>query len=123
MFKRIAVLTSGMSLALGSTPAMAQDAQAGATVYRRCVACHSTTGAASIGPPLNGIVGRQAGKAPRYMYSKALASKSIVWDRAALDRFLTRPQALVPGTKMGFAGLSNPKERHDLIAYLATLGK
>ena len=113
----------GMAIPWAGSQAMAQDARAGTVVYRRCAACHTTTGRPSIGPPLNGVVGRTAGTVPRFAYSKAMAAGRIVWDRAALDRFLARPQGVVPGTKMGFAGISNPKDRQDLIAYLAGLPK
>jgi len=41
-----------------------------------------------------------------------------VWDQANLDRRLTKPQTLVPGAKMFFA-MPNPKDRADVIAYLA----
>ena len=123
MLNKIALVALGLAVPLAAAPAAAQDAQAGATVFRRCSVCHTTTGKISVGPPLDGVVGRKAGTFPRYTYSKAMASQTIVWDRAALDQFLTRPQALVPGTKMGFAGLSNAKERQYLITYLATLRK
>ena len=123
MLHRIVMVVLGLAIPFGATQAVAQDAQAGAALYRRCSVCHSSTGAISVGPPLNGVVGRAAGTVPRYTYSKAMTSRAMVWDRATLDRFLTRPQALVPGTKMGFAGLNNAKERQDLIAYLTTLRK
>lgn len=123
MPKKIALMGLGLAGLLAGTPAVAQDAQAGAIVFRRCAVCHSTTGTISVGPPLNGVVGRAAGVVPRYTYSKAMTSRGLVWDQATLDKFLTRPQAVVPGTRMGFAGLADAKERQDLIAYLATLRK
>lgn len=107
---------------LGVTSAKAQDA-AGATVFKRCAICHSTVGKISIGPPLNGVVGRKAGAIPKFVYSKAIASSMLTWDKTTLDKFLARPQGETPGTKMGFAGLANPKDRQDVIAYLATLNK
>ncbi|HYZ48155.1 MAG TPA: cytochrome c family protein, partial [Sphingomonas sp.] len=44
------------------------------------------------------------------------------WTYEQLDRFLTAPARAVPGTKMGFAGIRNPRERAHVIAFLATLG-
>lgn len=123
MLNKSVWIVLGLAVPLGATPAAAQDVKAGAAIYRRCAVCHSTTGAISVGPPLNGVMNRAAGAVPRYTYSKTITSRSIVWDNATLDRFLTRPQAVAPGTKMGFAGMSNAKERQDLIAYLATLRK
>lgn len=124
MLRRVSlsVAIAAASLLYGAE-AMAQDAAAGAVVFKRCAICHSTTGAISIGPALNGVVGRPSASLPKFTYSKAMTSKSIVWDKTTLDKFLTGPQAMVPGTKMAFAGLSNAKDRQDVIAYLATLKK
>jgi cytochrome c len=44
----------------------------------------------------------------------------LVWDAPTLDRWLTNPSALVPGTKMFFK-IDDAQQRADLIAYLATL--
>lgn len=124
MLNKSFILTAlGLAIVSGASAARAQDATAGGVVYKRCAICHSTTGTISVGPPLNGIVGRKGAGVPKYTYSKAMAGKAIVWDAPTLDKFLARPQALVPGTKMGFAGLTNPKDRQNLIAYLATLKK
>jgi cytochrome c len=59
-----------------------------------------------------------AGSLPGYSYSAALKSSTLVWDEATLDRWLTNPAALVPGTAMAFAGLPKPEDRAALIAYL-----
>jgi cytochrome c len=42
------------------------------------------------------------------------------WDRERLDRFLTNPQAYLPGTRMKFAGVPDPAERKELIEFLAS---
>lgn len=124
MPKKIFTLAAAsVMLSFGCSSAIAQDAAAGANVYKRCSVCHSTTGKISLGPPLNGVVGRKSGTVPKYTYSKAMLSKAFAWDSAILDKFLTKPQAVVPGTKMAFVGLSNAKDRQDLIAYLKTLKK
>lgn len=103
--------------------ALAQDPENGARVFKRCAVCHSTTGAPLIGPHLDGVMGRKAGAVPGYGYSGALSNSAVVWDETTLDAFLTRPQAVVPGVRMAFAGLPRAKDRQDLIAYLATLHK
>ncbi len=75
------------------------------------------------GPAQNGVVGSKAGTRPGYNYSAAMkeaGEKGIVWDEATLDKYLTDPKALVPGTKMVFPGLKNEKDRQDVIAYLKT---
>jgi cytochrome c len=111
--------------ALGAHPADAQtaDVQAGAHIFLgQCGACHSTQpGQTRVGPSLSGIVGRPSGSVPGYTYSSANLAAKLVWDSAALDRYLTNPRAVIPGTKMPYGGLRDPAERADLIAYLASL--
>jgi cytochrome c len=48
---------------------------------------------------------------------------NLVWDDKTLDRFLANPMAAVPGTAMGYAGITDRKERTDLIAYLKKANK
>src|SRR5215831_8954048 len=78
------------------------DATRGASVYQVCMGCHSIDDD-DVGPRHRGVVGRTAGTVPGFAYSPALKGSHIVWDRATLDRWLTNPQALVPGTRMFFA--------------------
>jgi cytochrome c len=52
-------------------------------------------------------------------YSKAMTRSKIVWSAETLDRFLENPMQALPGTSMGYTGVTDPKERADLIAYLA----
>ena len=42
----------------------------------------------------------------------------IVWNAKTLDRFIENPLKTMPGTAMGYAGVTDKKERADLIAYL-----
>ncbi|MGE5539353.1 MAG: c-type cytochrome [Gemmatimonas sp.] len=107
--------------ALASTfaaPAIAGgDPDQGAAKYERaCTGCHSLD-ANRVGPAHRGVFGRKAGSAPGYAYSKALKSSSIVWNEETLDRWLTNPQALVPGTRMAFR-VSDAETRADIIAFL-----
>ena len=93
------------------------DLSAAEELYsRRCGACHSLD-AHRIGPRHRGVVGRQAGSLADYDYSDALRQAAFVWDGALLDRWLSNPEALVPGQKMGFR-LSSQDERAAIIAYL-----
>jgi cytochrome c len=50
-----------------------------------------------------------------------MKKSDIVWDAKILDAYLDSPQKVVPGNRMPFAGLKNPTDRSDLVAYLATL--
>jgi cytochrome c2 len=108
-----------------ATPALAQDATAGANVFRRCMACHAVGEAAKnrVGPVLNGVVGRVAGTGADYKYSDAMlgaGAGGLVWTPETLAQFLAKPRAYVSGTKMAFAGIANPDEIANVIAYLAT---
>lgn len=110
----------GLLLAAGS--AAAQDAKHGAAVFAsNCAMCHSTQpGRNVMGPSLHGVVGRKAGTVPGFNYSQAMKNSGLVWTPAELDTYLTAPRAVVTGTHMSYPGLHSPKDRADLIAYLAT---
>jgi cytochrome c len=116
-------LMTAILTAVGS--ANAQDlspgnAEAGAVVFRRCMACHKVGPDAKngVGPVLNGVVGRAAGVYPDYSYSTANKNSGLTWDEPTLATYLHAPRKLVPGTKMTFAGLSKDQEIADVIAYL-----
>jgi len=92
------------------------DAAKGKVLYQACAACHSID-ENDVGPKHRGVFGRHAGSLPDYNYSPALKRSGITWDEASLDRWLTNPSALVPGTKMFFK-IDDAQARADLIAYL-----
>ncbi|TXC70111.1 cytochrome c family protein [Sphingomonas ginsenosidivorax] len=101
------------------------DAAAGAIVFRRCAACHTITssGSDTDGPNLYGVVGAPvAERRPRFAYTAALQAAGGVWDTKRLDTWLANPRRMVPGTAMNFVGLQDPKDRADVIAYLAANG-
>jgi cytochrome c len=114
-----------VSLCLAAAPHLAQaaDAAAGQALFKtKCALCHSVVaGQNRVGPSLFGVVGRKAGTAPAYNYSQANKASGKTWDDATLDTYLTNPKALVPGTKMIFAGLPDATDRGNVIAYLDTL--
>jgi cytochrome c len=70
-----------------------------------------------------GVVGRKAGSLPGYAYSPAMKAQSFVWDKVMLDRWLTQPTAVVPGTAMAFGGVPSKADREAIIAYLASEGR
>src|SRR5215831_478770 len=118
--------TMAMAAALMmATPAMAQEgnAEEGAEVFKKCRACHDVGPEAKnkVGPLLNDIVGRKAGTIEGFNYSeanKSAGSKGLVWTEDVLFKYLENPLAFMPGTKMAFAGLKDPQDRKDLIAFL-----
>jgi cytochrome c len=99
------------------------DPAAGAALFKsRCGICHSPEpGTNKIGPSLFNVVGRPAGSIDGFSYSDANRHSGIVWKPEVLDRYLTAPQAMVPGTKMTFPGLKDDQQRAEVIAYLETL--
>jgi cytochrome c len=100
--------------------AQAADAKKGEALYGRCLACHALE-QDRVGPRHCGVVGRKAGSVPDFEYSEAMKRSGLTWDAKTLDRFLANPMKVVPGTTMTYAGISDPSERADLIAYLRTI--
>lgn len=105
--------------AAGAVPnqAMVGDPTNGEALYGRCLACHALDRNRT-GPKHCGLFGRRAGSLPDFDYSAAMRRSTIVWNEKTLDRFLADPLKTVPGTAMGYAGITDPKERADLIAWL-----
>jgi cytochrome c len=105
----------------------AADPEAGQkdTLKEGCVACHTFTdgGRAGLGPNLYGVVGGPHAHMPGFAYSAALKAHDGPWTFDELNKWLTKPSAYAPGTKMTFAGIPNEKERADVIAYLRSLSK
>ena len=97
----------------------AGDPNAGEAIYGRCQACHALA-YDRVGPRHCGLLGRSAGSVPGFEYSPAMKHSRLVWNEQTLDRFLADPLKTVPGTTMTYAGVADPKERADLIAYLTT---
>ena len=118
------VTAGGVVLSVMSTPAFAAgNPAAGQHIFQsRCSICHSPmAGQNRVGPTLFDIVGSKSAAVPKYNFSPVLLALKVTWDDATLDKWLTNPRAMAPGTKMSFAGLANPQQRADVIAYLATL--
>ncbi len=104
------------------TPLLASaDVANGEKVFKKCISCHTIGKGepAKTGPNLWGIVGAAIGHMADYVYSSALKDKKgQTWTFENLNHFLHKPREFAPGTKMTFIGISNDKERADLLAYL-----
>lgn len=101
-------------------PASAADKPNGETIFRqRCQSCHSAVAArpSTVGPNLAGVVGRRAASTT-FNYSPALKKSGLTWTRANLDRYLTAPMRMVPGTRMVIS-LTDPAQRAAVLDYLA----
>ncbi len=96
------------------------DVDAGRRAFGQCAACHTIGKGrqALAGPNLHGIIGRAVASDPRFGYTQALKDHGGRWDAARMDAWLAAPSRVVPGTRMAFAGVRDPMERADLIAYL-----
>jgi cytochrome c len=96
------------------------DAARGAAVFRKCAACHNADqgGANQLGPNLWGTVGNTIAHRPDFSYSEALRSHGGHWDWDTLSLWLKSPRNFAQGTKMTFAGLSDPQERADVLLFL-----
>ena len=96
------------------------DPAKGEQVFKKCTACHNADkgGANALGPNLWGVLGEPVGKGHGFPFSEALAGHGGTWDWNTLSDWLANPKKFAPGTKMTFAGLSNPEDRANVIAFL-----
>jgi cytochrome c2 len=103
----------------------AASPEEGESEAKKCAACHSfeSGGAAKIGPPLWGVVGRDIAAVDGFAYSDALLAKEGEWTFEELYGFVDNPKEYVPGTKMAFAGIPNPEDLADVLVYLRSLAE
>lgn len=108
------------ALAALPAPYNTGDIANGQAKFALCRSCHTITegGPDMTGPNLYGVFGRKVGTKAGYAYSEPVKAAGFIWDGEHLDKWLADPRGFMPGTKMSFAGLKNPKDRIDLIAYL-----
>jgi cytochrome c len=103
--------------------AHAQAASEGTKIFQTyCAICHEIQPARNmIGPTLFGVMDRHAGAVAGFRYTDANRQSGLIWDASTLDRYLTAPREVVPGTAMVFSGLKNPAARAAVIEFLETL--
>ncbi|GAB2897984.1 c-type cytochrome [Paralcaligenes ginsengisoli] len=111
------ISTGGVLHEAWSEPLLTGNAGRGEAIYTRCLACHALAYDRT-GPRHCGLFGRKAGSVKGFVYSDAMKNSKIVWTEETLNVFLKNPMADIPGTAMGYAGIPDPQERADLIAYL-----
>jgi cytochrome c len=100
--------------------AAAQDVEKGQRSFNKCLPCHAIGPGAEnkVGPELNALDDRHAGAVASFNYSEANKNSGLVWNEATFKDYIRSPQGEIPGTKMAFAGITNPQEIDDLWAYL-----
>lgn len=118
-----AAATAAAPVDLGTLLASA-DAERGRGTSKLCASCHTFDqgGANRVGPNLWGVVGSDVGSKGGFAYSPAIAGHPGAWTYEELDRYLASPTRAIPGNRMAFNGIRNPRDRANLLAYLATLG-
>ena len=96
------------------------DPATGEQVFKKCTACHNADqgGANALGPSLYGVMGNPVAAHPGFAFSDALKGKGGTWDWDTMSAWLASPKKFAPGTKMTFAGLSNPQDRANVMAFL-----
>jgi cytochrome c len=111
------------ALAALPAPYNTADLSNGESKFALCSTCHTLPagGPNMTGPNLHGVFGRKAASLPGFSYSDALKATGWTWDAAHIDTWITDPKAALPGTKMTFVGLKDPKDRADVIAYLMVM--
>src|SRR6202051_690645 len=116
---RIVVRALGAAM-FAIVPGHAQDAASGEKIFAQCKACHQIGENAknAVGPVLNGLFGRKAGMIEGYSYSPSNKNSGITWDEETFREYIKDPKAKIPGTKMTFAGLKDPRQIDDVVSYL-----
>jgi cytochrome c len=97
------------------------DTESGQLTFNNaCRTCHTTKeGDNRLGPTLHSIIGRKAGSLPNYGYSSAMKGAEFVWDKEKLDRFIAKPDEVVPGNNMKpYGGLTSAEDRARVIVFL-----
>lgn len=99
------------------------DPAKGQAATKVCLSCHSFEkgGAAKVGPPLWGVVGRPVASVAGFAYSDSLKGKGGNWTYEDINKFISKPSAYMPGTKMSYPGESDAGKRADILAYLRTV--
>jgi cytochrome c len=108
-------------LSRSDDPLAAYASDAGAQVFRACVACHtlSSDQGNRAGPSLGGIFGRKIATLPGYNFSPALKRLDIVWTPETLSTlFEIGPSAFTPGTKMPEQRIDSAEDRQALVEFL-----
>lgn len=121
MFKR--TLFTALAAITCAQAAQAADPNAGKTFFgQQCALCHSAApgdNGGAQGPLLHSVFGRKAAS-EGFSYSQAMRDSGLTWDAETLDRFLSSPSAVVPGSSMVIP-IQDQEARENVIAYFEAL--
>lgn len=116
---RLLITASVVCVSYSSFALAEGNAVRGKQLFNRCGACHSVEGQNKAGPALNGVFGRNAGRAEGFRYSTAIVGSNVIWTDDTLDSYLSGPAKMLKGTRMT-TSVAKPDDRADIIAYLKT---
>lgn len=142
MSKVLARAALGLIMIAGAAgTALAQDAEKGEQVFKKCMACHRVGEGAknNVGPEQNNLIGRKAGSVEGFRYSEinqAAGEAGLIWTEENIFTYLADPNGFLrkfladkgkaeftdKSTKMAFK-LADEQERKDVIAYLKKFTK
>ena len=96
------------------------DPTKGQQIFNKCAACHNADkgGPNQLGPNLWNVIGEPIGQGKGFPFSDALSKVGGTWNWDNLNHWLSSPRNMAPGTKMTFAGLGDPQDRANVIAFL-----
>ena len=118
-----AALTPDQQKMLAALPAPfnAADPVNGMSKFALCRSCHTIVkgGPNLTGPNLYGVYGSKSAAVPGFEFSDAMKAANKTWDAPTIDKWIENPRAVLPETKMTFAGVTDAKNRADIIAYVA----
>lgn len=113
--------TTTAGAAPAAVPTATPVAMAPPAAFAQCRVCHAVApGQNGIGPSLAGIHGNRAGQVAGFTYTDGMKNSGLVWNDANLNRYLTDPQGVIPGTTMAIGPL-DATQRAAIIAYMKTL--
>ena len=119
----VALIPAGGAGPAGAVTFEEAKIMAGEALFQKeCRRCHAADADhETYGPPLVGVIGRQAGTYPGYEYSDALRNSGIVWTPAALRAWMEDNKGFMPGTKMRHVGIDDPVVQAFILSYIAAI--
>jgi cytochrome c2 len=116
----VALLSATVLFWVASAFAQADVANGRIVFNQKCANCHTMATEPAHGPKgpnLMGVIGRTAGTIEGWDFSSALRASGVVWTEENLNKWLTDPDAFVPGSQMPLK-VPIRFEREDVIAYM-----